>query len=202
MNGDSKLFEIILDDHGSKVLYMENFITEDEAKKLIVEIKNNGNFVHEQLKIYGKIHTSPRTICAFGDPGLTYKYSGTTVGCHAWTPTLNAVRDKIKNIIQNDITFCLANKYKNGDDYIGWHSDDERDLVPNSPIASISLGAERDFQLKKIQPNAPLITKKLEHGSLLLMCGTTQKFYKHQVPKRKKITEERINLTFRNIKNS
>jgi alkylated DNA repair dioxygenase AlkB len=105
-----------------------------------------------------------------------------------------------KNLIESrtQISFnsCLINLYHDGDEGMGWHSDDEKSLGLNTVIASVSLGAERKFSFRH-KDTKETITLLLERGSLLLMKGETQTHWQHSVPKMRKVIHPRINLTFR-----
>jgi alkylated DNA repair dioxygenase AlkB len=119
---------------------------------------------------------------------------------HPWSPLLQKIKSYVENVSNTNFTTVLLNQYRDGKDSNGWHADDEKELGTNPIIASLSFGAERTFQLKH---NSDKTLKKnivLEHGSLLIMRGTTQHFWKHQIPKTSKEVGSRINLTFRVIK--
>ncbi len=131
---------------------------------------------------------------------MSYQYSGTNKTATGWTSALVCtIKERLEEKLKTKFNFALLNLYKNGDDYIGWHSDDESGLMKGGVIASVSFGAERTFQLRK-KPKGKIIPVQLKSGSTVVMYGTTQRFYKHAVPKRKKVKEFRINITFRQIK--
>eukprot|EP01027_Heterolobosea_sp_BB2_P000889 GEZU01001330.1.p1 GENE.GEZU01001330.1~~GEZU01001330.1.p1 ORF type:complete len:173 (+),score=39.75 GEZU01001330.1:252-770(+) len=152
-------------------------------------------------------------IATYGDEGITYRYSGTIKHAAPWTEDMLLLKKRVEEATDQRYNFALFNLYRNGNDYIGPHSDDERDLVPGSYIASISLGAERDFvfhhRIDKKKEASPggggggATTKKLTlpSGSLLCMGENCQKNYKHSVPKRSHVHSPRINITFRLIDN-
>ena len=119
---------------------------------------------------------------------------------HPWSPLLQKIKSHVESVSNTNFTTVLLNQYRDGKDSNGWHADDEKELGTNPIIASVSFGTERTFQLKH---NSDKTLKKnivLEHGSLLIMRGTTQHFWKHQIPKTSKAVGSRINLTFRVIK--
>ena len=127
-------------------------------------------------------------------------YSNIKMNPHPWTTLLKEIKNKIEILTKVEFSTVLLNYYRNGNDSNGWHADNEKELGINPIIASLSFGANRQFQLKH---NSDKNLKKniiLENGSLLLMKGTTQECWKHQIPKTTKPTEARINLTFRIIK--
>jgi alkylated DNA repair dioxygenase AlkB len=119
---------------------------------------------------------------------------------HPWNEILLQMKLKIAEVTQCDFTTVLLNRYRNGQDSNGWHADNEKELGTNPVIASISLGAARAFHLQHNSIKEARLKLTLEHGSLLLMKGTTQHYWKHQIPKTAKTVDQRINLTFRTIK--
>ena len=138
-------------------------------------------------------HLQPRLIAAQGNEGVTYRYSGLDYAASPWTPAAWNIKQLIEALMGR-YNYCLLNRYRSGADSMGWHADDEPEL--GNTIASVSLGAVRKFRMRH---NTTRETKSflLESGTLLIMDGTTQKFWKHEVPKTKKPIGERINLTYR-----
>ena len=134
----------------------------------------------------------------YADAGLTYSYSGVTHHAVAWTATLADIRRRVEQAAQTPFNSLLLNYYRDGNDSIGYHTDAEPELGVNPAIASISLGAVRQFVLKHIKTRDKL-SLDLAHGSLLVMGGTCQHHWVHGVPKTKPAVGPRINLTFRNI---
>ena len=118
---------------------------------------------------------------------------------HFWTSPLQKIKSLVESVCETNFTTVLLNYYRDGNDGNGWHADNEKELGINPVIASLSLGAERNFQLKHNLDTSQKKNIILENGSLLLMKGTTQHFWKHQVPKTAKPVGSRINLTFRVI---
>lgn len=141
----------------------------------------------------------PRLSAWYGD--AAYTYSGKTRQPHAWMPILDALRQRIEIACQARFNSVLLNLYRNGQDSMGLHSDDEPELGPEPLIASLSLGAERRFVLRHKTLTDQRHTLTLAHGSLLLMAGRTQHAWKHGLPKAKSVAEPRINLTFRWLTN-
>uniref|UniRef100_H3AX90 DNA oxidative demethylase ALKBH2 n=1 Tax=Latimeria chalumnae TaxID=7897 RepID=H3AX90_LATCH len=159
-----------------------------------------------RIQVFGKTYNIPRKQVTYGDSGLIYTYSGVTLAPKPWIPILESIRDRVTKATGHTFNFVLINRYKDGNDHIGEHRDDERELDPRSPIASVSFGACRDFIFRhgasrgknptqKIEP----IKLELEHGSLLMMNYPTNVYWYHSLPVRKKIPVPRINLTFRKI---
>jgi alkylated DNA repair dioxygenase AlkB len=116
----------------------------------------------------------------------------------AWTPALLSLKKELEELVQSDFNSCLLNFYHDGDDGMGWHSDDEQELDPDAPIASLSLGAKRKFAFRHKQDKTT-IPLYLENGSALIMRSPTQQFWQHALLKTKAVSSPRINLTFRKI---
>lgn len=146
------------------------------------------------ITLYGKTFEIPRQIAAYGDVGMSYRFSGLTVYAQPWTPTLSEIKDIVENVSGATFNFVLINRYRNGRDSIASHRDDERGIVPNSTICSVSLGAERPFLFTRRGYETFKIL--LEHGSLLTMKPPTNEYWYHSLPKCK-TDQPRINLTFR-----
>ncbi|QJE98426.1 alpha-ketoglutarate-dependent dioxygenase AlkB family protein [Luteolibacter luteus] len=151
---------------------------------------------HDELVMFGKPVVTSRKVAWFGDSDFSYTYSGRTKKALPWTRELSALKRLVEERTGATFNSCLLNLYQNGGEGMGWHSDDEKDLVLDACIASMSLGAERrfDFRHKETKETVSIL---LEHGSLLAMKGETQRYWQHRLPPAKKIAEARINLTFR-----
>lgn len=134
-----------------------------------------------------------------GDEDASYVYSGTHFAPHPWTPTLLALRERVAHACDAPFNSVLANLYRNGQDSMGWHSDNEPELGREPVIASLSLGAARRFRLKPrgAAARGDVLAIELEHGSVLRMAGETQQRYVHDLPKTSAAVGPRINLTFR-----
>jgi alkylated DNA repair dioxygenase AlkB len=151
---------------------------------------------NDEAVIFGKHIITKRKVAWFGDGNFAYTYSNTTKQALAWTKELQALKTITERAAETKFNSCLLNLYHNGDEGMAWHSDDEKCLGENTVIASMSLGAERKFSLKH-KATKETISVLLESGSLLIMKGTTQTHWLHSLPKTKKVTKPRINLTFR-----
>lgn len=155
--------------------------------------------------VFGKWHPIPRKQAGYGDEGVTYTYSRVTLAAQTWTPVLRELVSKVRRITGIGYNFVLINRYADGKDCMGEHKDDEKELDPEAPIASMSFGAERDFYFKHQRTrnnkdkSIPKVNLKLEDGSLLLMNEPTNKFWYHALPARKSCRDVRINLTFRKV---
>ena len=180
-------------------LYVPNFYDKKTADKYLSTFLESIAWKQESMNMYGKQIPFPRLTAWYGDSDKPYSFSGITLQPHPWSPELLEIKDNIEpkaDVIFNSV---LLNRYRNGNDSISWHTDAEKELGKNPVIASVNFGAERKFQLKHMQTNEK-IELQLKHGSLLIMMGELQHFWKHQVPKTKTLQTERVNLTFRCIK--
>jgi DNA oxidative demethylase len=182
--------KVVIDEGDCKVIYMENFLTKEEETEIISQLKAI-HFKKEIIKMYGKTINAPREIFSFGDKGITYNYARKTETPTEWTDAMKNLRDKVfqkskefGDLVNEPFNFVLVNKYKDGNDYIGLHSDNEKDMISESSIASLSIGTTRVFNFFKIGTKEK-ISIPLKSGSLLLMLGKTQKIYKHELPKSK-----------------
>ena len=183
-----------------KLQYHENIFDAQSQNALFDLLKHDIAWKQHHIKLFGKLHPTPRLVAWYGDPHCTYTYSGVVNTPLAWTPTLLTIKDRIEQLLYPAKFNCvLLNFYRDGHDKMGWHSDDEKELGPNPNIASVSFGATRrfDFEHKTLTNNKFSI--HLESGSLLFMQGDMQHHWLHQLPAQKRIKGPRINLTFRYI---
>jgi alkylated DNA repair dioxygenase AlkB len=195
----TKTFKQIINNNEAQVSYMASFLSSTSATELYNAVKKSVNWQQPTFELYpGKQVSPPRRMATMGDEGIRDLYRPERI-VTPWINELKIVRDKIQQVTGQDYNFAVLNYYRDGKDYIGAHSDNEKESIPGSIIASLSLGSERDFILHHKQTKAKT-TVVLEHGSLLLMGGHCQQYYKHSVPKRLKATQGRINITFRNIR--
>jgi len=152
----------------------------------------------QQITVYGKHYLQPRLSAWYGD--LNYSYSGITMEPLPWTQTLLQIKSRVETLLQQDFNSVLLNLYRDHNDSMGMHSDNERELGEWPVIASLSLGEERTFLLKhKTRKDLKTIRLPLPPGSLLLMKGNTQTHWRHGIAKERRPCGPRINLTFRNI---
>ena len=197
MSSEIKSYKIDLPD--ANLLYFPNFLLEKVADELFTKLLTTLHWEQHNIKLFGKTIAQPRLTALYSSTNVNYSYSGLQLQPHPYTDELKNLNTLITQITKANFTHCLANLYRDGNDSMGWHSDNEKELGKEPLIASISLGAVRNFQLKHIKNPELKQSMFLEHGSLLIMKGSTQEFWKHQLPKSKKINDPRINLTFRTI---
>jgi len=150
------------------------------------------------IKIFGKTHQIPRLQAWYADNEIEYTYSGKKLQRHNWNNLLLEIKEKIENITSFKFNSVLANLYRDGNDSMGLHSDDEKELGKNPVIASLSLGESRKIYFKHKNKKTNLVIPQA-NGQLMVMHGKTQEYWKHEIKKTKKIKKPRINLTFRNI---
>ena len=141
----------------------------------------------------------PRLSAWYGDPGASYTYSGIAMSPIPWTPLLLQIRNRLIEATQSNFNSLLANLYRDGQDSVGWHADDEIELGDSPTIASLSFGESRKFKMKQKQNKEEKFSLDLNDGDLLIMKGDTQKNWLHEIPSSAKKMGPRINLTFRKI---
>ncbi len=152
---------------------------------------------HEPIRIFGKTVMQPRLTAWYGEAGKPYRYSGITMQPLPWTDQLLYVKQQVEAVSGVQFTSALLNRYRDGKDSMGWHRDNEKELGTNPVIGSVSFGAARKFQFRHYYNKQLTREIDLTHGSYLLMKGTTQHHWEHQLPKTGKVMSERINITFR-----
>ena len=182
------------------IAYYPNFFDSNRANELFEKLKNEIPWQQDNITVFGKTHPQPRLTSLFGNEGKPYSYSNIVMQPNAWNPLVLFIKNEIEEICNENFTTVLLNYYRDGKDSNGWHADNEKELGRNPVIASVSFGAERFFHLQHNTIKEQKLKINLEHGSLLIMKGTTQHFWKHQIPKTAKEIGPRINLTFRIIK--
>ena len=188
---------IILDNDGL-VNYYGKILSHTEANRYFDLLMQNILWKNDEVVIFGKHIVTKRKAAWYGNSDYLYKYSNTTKQALAWTKELYELKQIVEELAGTTFNSCLLNLYYNGDEGMGWHSDDEESLGKNNTIASMSLGAERKFLFKHKQ-SKQIVSMVLEHGSLLIMKEATQANWLHSLAKSKDITQPRINLTFRTI---
>ena len=189
---------VVFDDPsvGSRVVYVPHYLAATDADRLLSWMMAHTPWQAEAPRIFGKAHEVRRRTCSYGSPGLVYRYSGLDRVALPWPDEMQSHLDRLRLAFAANFNFALCNLYVDGDAYIGRHSDDERDIVRDSPIVGLSLGSSREFVLYQ-KGGGPVAKVLLEHGSIVAMLGATQRQLQHAVPKRKRVREPRINVTFR-----
>ena len=193
----NEIIDLKLED-GDAVYYPDIF-GKIEANSYFNILLNQLTWQQDSITLFGKTHLQPRLTALYANNSNPYSYSNIIMQPKPFSKSLLEIKEKVETLSQVTFTSCLANLYRNGSDSNGWHADNEKELGVQPVIASVSFGAERYFHLKHRAKKTLKHKIKLEHGSLLLMKGTTQDFWLHQIPKTKKEIGQRINLTFRII---
>ena len=170
-----------------------------DADALFAALRDDIAWEVHRIRLFGRLVDSPRLSCWIGDPGAAYVYSGARFEPRSWPPVLLTVRERLARETGVDFNSVLANCYRDGRDYMGWHSDNERALGPRPVIASLSLGHTRRFVFRQRMAKDAKHDVLLPNGALLLMAGDTQSLYQHALPATAKPVGPRINLTFRRI---
>lgn len=181
-----------------RVNYYGKLYNQKEADHFMEILLRDTDWQNDEIIIFGNKITTKRKVAWYGDKKYRYTYSNTTRIAMYWTSTLLQLKNKVEQRTGDLYNSCLLNLYHDGSEGMSWHSDNEKELKKNGAIASLSFGAERKFSFKhnKSKEKVDII---LQHGSLLVMRDQTQSYWQHMLPKTKKITTPRINLTFRTI---
>jgi alkylated DNA repair dioxygenase AlkB len=185
---------IIHNDQGI-IRYLDNY-THYTLDNIIENIK----WRNDPITMFGKTYPQPRLTAWYGDPGITYTYSKITMVAAPWTPILKNIQEELFLNFKLNFNSVMLNYYRDGNDHMSFHSDDEKELGMNPTIASLSFGATRSFHLKHKKNPAKKVEKfELHSQSLLIMEKELQHFWLHKITKSVKIKEPRLNLTFRLI---
>lgn len=174
-----------------------DFIAPDEAQEIFLQLQAEVAWRQDEIKMFGKQVKIPRLQAFMADTGVSYKYSGLTLENIPWHPLVADIKAQVEEFTQQHFNAVLLNLYRDGNDGMGWHRDNEPELGENPKIASVSLGESRRFLLKSIDNKRQEFW--LTSGSLLWMGTNMQKNWLHSVPKTTQVKAARINLTFRNI---
>lgn len=180
------------------VNYFGPILSPADTRRFYDKLLHDIPWKNDEAVIFGKHIVTARKVAWYGDSNFAYTYSGTTKQALVWTEELAALKAIVEKLTATTFNSCLLNLYHDGNEGMAWHSDDEKSLGKDTTIASVSLGAEREFRLKHKCADDK-VSVLLESGSLLVMKGSTQSHWLHSVPKSKKIKTPRINLTFRTM---
>ncbi len=184
----------------AELIYVPNFYSKNLADQYFEHLLENIPWQQDTITIFGKTHPQPRLTALFADNDLPYRYSNITMKPHKFTSELLKIKTDVMQHSNQKFTSVLLNLYRNGNDSNGWHADNEKELGIDPVIASVSFGAPRPFHFKHRILKQEKHKLLLEHGSLLLMKGEMQQHWLHHIPKTKRQIGQRINLTFRTIK--
>lgn len=179
--------------------YFPQWVDAGLADQWLAQLSAQTPWSQPQLKLYGRGIAVPRLVAWYGDPDALYRYSGLTHQPLPWTPLLAGIRQQLEQQVGQSLNGALLNFYRDGQDAMGWHSDDERELGHQPLVVSLNLGATRRFDFRRKGTSRIAHSVELEHGSLLVMSGLTQHHWQHQIARTRKVRAPRLNLTFRQI---
>jgi alkylated DNA repair dioxygenase AlkB len=176
----------------------EGFIQKPESDDLYTVLLQETEWKQEDITVYNKTYPTPRLTAWYGESHTSYTFSGTKWQPHPFTPHLLHIKELVETASTARYNSVLLNLYRDGNDSVGWHRDNEKEFGLNPVIASVTFGETRPFQIRhKFRKDLKKIEIPLTHGSLLVMGGPMQHYWEHQVPKTSKQVLPRINLTFR-----
>lgn len=182
------------------VNYHGKLFSQQEANRYLEALLNTIEWKNDEAVVFGKRIITKRKVAWYAEKPFEYTYSNTTKQALPWTKELLELKTLVETESGETFNSCLLNLYHSGKEGMAWHSDAETDLKRNGAIGSLSFGAERKFAFKHKQTKEK-VALTLEHGSLLVMKGITQKHWLHRLPPTKRISKPRVNLTFRTISN-
>ena len=185
--------------HSGSALFYPGFFSQSESDRYFSLLEKEVQWKQEPIRIFGKEIMQPRLTASFADEGVVYGYSGIKLNSGIWTDTLAEIKSKVEKTARQTFNTALLNYYRDGNDSMGWHRDNEKELGANPVIASVSFGAARNFQFREYKGDTKVLTVKLGHGDLLIMGAESQHHWQHRLPKAPGIKEPRINITFRKI---
>jgi alkylated DNA repair dioxygenase AlkB len=181
-----------------EVFYHGKILEDRQADVYFESLLDTVQWKNDEAIVFGKHIITKRKAAWYGDEAYSYTYSNTTKTALEWTKDLLEIKQSVETICRQKFNSCLLNLYHSGEEGMSWHSDDEKALGRNTCIASVSFGSKRRFMFRhKVEKRT--VALELEHGSLLVMKGTTQRYWLHSLPKAKRVHTPRVNLTFRNI---
>ncbi len=181
-------------------IYHPSVLNPQQCNDYFERLSKEITWKRDKLVMFGKEIITDRKVAWYGSDPFEYTYSNKTKTAALFTPLLLDIKEMIETVTNETYNSCLLNFYHNGDEGMGWHADNEKELVKNSSIASLSIGADRRF-LFKHRESKKKVEIVLESGSILDMKGEIQENWLHSLPKSKKIISPRINLTFRMYRN-
>ena len=183
---------------GADVVIHRHHFDAEEADRFFDALHEKADWGQEEMLLFGKRQPIPRLTAWYGDH-QTYTYSGIAMSPQPWTDLLAEIRDRTGEVAETHFNSVLLNLYRDGQDSVAWHSDDEPELGPEPTIGSVSFGEVRRFHLRRRDRSSETVSVDLQHGDVLVMRGPMQHSWEHQVPKTQRAVGSRINLTFRTI---
>ncbi|WP_407291811.1 alpha-ketoglutarate-dependent dioxygenase AlkB family protein [Stutzerimonas zhaodongensis] len=183
----------------AELRYLPRWVDPVQADRWLSELRAQTPWSQPEINLYGRSVVVPRLVAWYGDADAHYRYSGLTHAPLPWTPLLTHIRQRVQQAIGASLNGVLLNYYRDGQDAMGWHSDDEPELGEQPLVVSLNLGATRRFDFRRRGTSRIAYSIELEHGSLLVMGGLTQHYWQHQIARTRKVRAPRLNLTFRQI---
>jgi alkylated DNA repair dioxygenase AlkB len=180
------------------VQYFGKIFSPAQANMYLDSLLHKIEWKNDEAFLFGKLIITKRKVAWYGDRDFEYAYSNRTKKAKVWTKELLELKNMVEFKTGETFNSCLLNLYHDGSEGMAWHSDGEKDLKKHGAIASLTFGAERKFSFRH-KKSAKTVSMLLEHGSLLVMKGTTQTHWLHRLPPVKSIAQPRVNLTFRTI---
>lgn len=184
---------------GLEIGYETDYLDIELANQLFHSLLALESWQQLNISLFGKSLPQPRLIIWMAEPGIQYQYSGLSLSAQAWLPEVKALCQAVAKHSAHPFNSVLLNRYRNGQDSMGWHSDDEPELGTQAAVAIYSLGETRTLQFRQKKHRHTRFKIPLEHNSLLLMPPGMQSLWQHALPKTKQTINERISLTFRHI---
>ncbi|KAL3132616.1 hypothetical protein ABBQ32_009144 [Trebouxia sp. C0010 RCD-2024] len=185
---------------GSSVVFQPNAFNLSDSRRLYRALMEQVNWHRKEVVIYGKKVMQPRQVAYMASStNLSYTYSHTKLQPEGWSPHVAQIKAKLQDIAGVEFNSCLLNLYRDGSDHMGWHSDNEKLYGDNPTIGSVSFGATRRFLLRSNSDHSDKWVCDLASGDILIMKGSTQQHWTHSIPKMLRVSQPRINLTFRQI---
>ena len=191
--------EETLDLPGAEIELHQQIWSRSQGDTLCSLLIKELNWRQDKISMFGQTHDVPRLNAWYGDADCSYSWSGITMTPNPWNSTLRDIREKVNGVASEQFNSVLANFYRDGNDKVDWHADDEEVLGQAPVIASVSLGATRKFRIRRKDRSEKATDIFLRSGDVLVMRGLTQLLWEHEVPRSKKVREPRVNLTFRKV---
>lgn len=174
----------------------------ESSQSLFAQLCQQLPWQQPRVQVFGRYHRVPRLTCWLAEKEVNYRYAGLHHLGQGWPSAMASLRATITALTGRQPNGALANLYRHGDDSMGWHRDNEPELGPRPWVLSYNMGATRDFAFRRYGTRRQSHLISLEHDSLLVMAPSVQTYYEHALPRRRRVREARLNLTFRDIVNA
>lgn len=184
---------------GAEIVLHRGIWDRAEGDFLCEQLIDELEWRQDKISMFGRVHDVPRLNAWYGDPDCSYSWSGIQMHPNEWTANLRRIRRRVTELASAEFNSALANLYRDGADKVDWHSDDEQVLGLTPVIASVSLGTSRKFRIRRKDRSLTTTDMVLNSGDVLIMRGSTQQLWEHEVPRSKVVKEPRVNLTFRKV---